>query len=201
MVELEEIFDDPTNIHAPTYQDWLSNVSDRANGHAVEEVKMDAIHYMQQTVTQFREDMARITENAQWGVEGIPSMEYQQQLRDEELNGWRPEPLGYGDDPEWHAKATAHYEALEEKYRSQPLPQTVEELDFQVDYSLLDRLRNEEKSLRAEGIQADPPNARTWVYRWNMLQQRMADAKRGIKPQSQKQTTDYSHGRGTGYGY
>ena len=78
MVELEKIFNDPTNIHAPTYQDWLSNVSDRANGHAVEEVKMDAVHHMQHTVAKFREAMARITGNIQWDTEERMKTGYRQ---------------------------------------------------------------------------------------------------------------------------
>lgn len=82
MVELEEAFNDPTNIYAPTYQTWLHRVSDRANGHAVEEVKMDAVQHMSETVARFRKDMAEITKNAQWGVEVIPSMEYQQHIAD-----------------------------------------------------------------------------------------------------------------------
>lgn len=84
---------------------------------------------MQLTVETFRKDMKKVVEDVQWTVEVLPDPAYQQHLREEELNGWYPEPLEYGDDPEWHDRATAHYYELKERYTNEPLPRTVAELD------------------------------------------------------------------------
>jgi len=84
---------------------------------------------MQRTVETFRQTTAEIRENAQWAVEVDNAPLFQQYLRDKELSGLRPEPMGYGDDPVVYDKLWDDYNAKEKEFLNTPLSRTVAELD------------------------------------------------------------------------